>query len=98
MLFLPFAIMLHMNLKSLLARPYANYISNKIKKGTETAVEDQQAIFKQLIKSAKNTEFGKDHQFESINSYEEFKKQVPIRDYEELKEYIEKIKEGKENI
>lgn len=87
-----------MNLKSLLARPFAHYIYNKIAKGMETAVEDQESVLKSLIKSAKNTEFGKDHAFEKIETYTDFIKQVPIRDYEQLKFYIEKIKEGKHNI
>jgi len=64
----------------------------------ETAVADQQNIFKNLVKSAKDTQFGKDHHFETIQSYDDFKKQVPIRDYEQIKQYIEKIKEGKHNI
>jgi hypothetical protein len=87
-----------MNLKSLLARPFASYIYNKIKKGMETAVADQEAILKSLVKTAKNTEFGKEHGFENIHTYEDFKKQVPIRDYEQIKPWIEKIKEGKHNI
>src|SRR3954469_25269717 len=87
-----------MNLKSLLARPFANFIYNRISKGMETAVADQQNIFKSLIKSAKNTQFGKDHHFETVQTYADFKKQVPIRDYEQIKPYIEKIKEGKHNI
>ncbi|NNV57639.1 GH3 auxin-responsive promoter family protein [Limnovirga soli] len=87
-----------MNLKSLLARPFANYIYNKIAKGMETAVADQQHILKSLIKSAINTDFGKDHGFSNIHNYEDFKKQVPIRDYELLKPYIEKIKEGRHNV
>ncbi|MGI8951090.1 MAG: GH3 auxin-responsive promoter family protein [Chitinophagaceae bacterium] len=87
-----------MNLKSILARPFANYIYNKIKKEMETAVQDQESILKDLIKTGKNTVFGKDHHFENINSYEDFKKQIPIRDYEQIKNYIEKIKEGKQNI
>ena len=64
----------------------------------EAAVADQQGILKSLIKSAKHTEFGKDHGFESIQSYDDFKKQVPIRDYEQIKSYIEKIKEGRQNV
>jgi hypothetical protein len=64
----------------------------------DTAVEDQEKLMKLLIKSAKNTEFGKHHSFDSIQSYETFKKQIPIRDYEEIKPYIEKIKEGKHNV
>ncbi len=63
-----------------------------------TAVEDQENLFKSLVKSAKNTEFGKDHHFDSIQSYNDFKKQIPVRDYEDIKPYIEKIKEGRHNI
>ncbi len=87
-----------MNLKSLLARPFANYIYNKISKGRETAADDQESIFKALIKSAGNTQFGKDHGFENIQSYDDFKSSVPVRDYEQLKPYIEKIKQGSHNI
>jgi len=87
-----------MNVKTLLARPFARHIHNKITKGMETAVEDQQKILKNLVKSAKHTLFGKDHGFDSIQSYEDFKKLVPIRDYEEIKPYIEKIKEGKQHV
>ncbi len=63
-----------------------------------SAVEDQENLLKSLVKSAKNTEFGKEHGFESIQSYDDFKKQVPVRDYEDIKPYIEKIKQGKHNI
>ncbi len=80
-----------MYLKSLFARPLATYICNKVKKWMETAVEDQEKLMKQLVKTAKQTEFGKDHEFEKIESYEDFKKQIPVRDYEQLKPYIEKI-------
>jgi hypothetical protein len=87
-----------MNLKSLLARPFAGYIYNKIKKGMDTAVEDQESIFKQLIKVGKSTSFGKDHGFSGVGSYADFVKQVPIRDYEQFKPYIELVKEGRHNI
>ena len=87
-----------MAIKSLLAKPFANYIYKQIKKGMETAVEDQQRIFEQLIKVGATTEFGKDHAFDTIKSHEDFVKQVPIRDYEAFKSYIEKIKEGKHNV
>ena len=87
-----------MKIKSFLAKPFAGYIYKQIKKGMETAVQDQQEIFKELIKSAAKTEFGKEHRFESINSHSDFIKQVPIRDYEDFKPYIEKVKQGKHNI
>jgi hypothetical protein len=87
-----------MNLKSLLARPFAGFIHNRIIKGMDTAVEDQTAIFKSLIKTGQNTEFGKDHGLSSVSSYQEFISAVPIRDYEQFKPYINKIKEGKHNV
>ncbi|MCW3089542.1 MAG: hypothetical protein JWP81_611 [Ferruginibacter sp.] len=64
----------------------------------ETAEEDQQSIFNQLIKTGTKTYFGIEHGFENIKSYEDFVKQVPIRDYEDFKPYIEKIKQGKHNV
>ncbi len=87
-----------MKIKSFLAKPFASYIYKQIKKGMETAVEDQQAIFNQLIKVGSKTDFGKDHSFATIKTYEDFVQQVPIRDYEAFKPYIEKIKEGKHNV
>lgn len=64
----------------------------------ETAVADQQRIFRSLVKTARLTAFGKDHGFDTIQSYDDFKKLVPIRDYEQIKPYIEKIKEGTQNV
>ena len=87
-----------MKIKSFLAKPFANYIYKQIRKGMETAVADQQSIFNNLVKSAAKTEFGKEHGFASIKTYEDFVKLVPIRDYEAFKPYIERIKEGKHNV
>ncbi|MEI8059356.1 MAG: GH3 auxin-responsive promoter family protein [Ferruginibacter sp.] len=87
-----------MAIKSFLAKPFANYIYKQIKKGMETAVDDQHATLLHLIKVATKTEFGNEHGFENIKTYEDFVKQVPIRDYEAFKVYIEKIKAGKHNI
>ena len=87
-----------MNLKSLLAKPFASYIYNRVKKAAETAVSDQEAILKSLIKNAKSTEFGKDHDFAGILSYIDFKEKVPVRDYEQIRYYIEKIKHGQQNV
>lgn len=87
-----------MNFKSLLARPFAGFIYNRIKKGMDTAVEDQTAIFKSLIKTGQNTEFGKDHGLPAVSDYRDYINAVPIRDYEAFKPYINKIKEGKHNV
>ena len=87
-----------MKLKSLFAKPFASYIHNKVRKSLSTAVEDQEAIFKQLIKTGKITDFGKDHSFDDIHNLESYRKSVPLRDYEGFKPYIEKIKHGRHNV
>src|SRR5258705_2360524 len=87
-----------MNLKSLLARPFANYIYNKTRKSTQTAREDQEAILKMLLKTGKNTVFGKEHKLEAVSDHASFAQAVPVRDYEQFKTYIEQVKEGKQNV
>ncbi|MBC8004698.1 MAG: GH3 auxin-responsive promoter family protein [Verrucomicrobia bacterium] len=87
-----------MKIKSLLAKPFANYIYKGIRKGVGTAIQDQEAILKELIKVGKITEFGNEHHFKDVSSYESFSQAVPIRDYEAFKGYIDRIKEGKHNV
>jgi hypothetical protein len=87
-----------MNLKSLLARPFASYIYNKTKKGQHTALADQESIFKSLIKDGRSTIFGKDHLFYQVADHASFIQATPLRDYEQFKPYIEQIKTGKENV
>ena len=87
-----------MNIKSILAKPFAGYIYKQIKKGMETAEADQQAIFNHLVKVGSKTIFGRDHDFANIKSHEDFVKKVPLRDYEAFKPYIEKIKQGTHNV
>jgi hypothetical protein len=87
-----------MNLKSLLAKPFAGYVYKQIQKSKQHALADQDAILQDLLKTGRKTVFGKDHQFNSINTYTDFKQAVPVRDYEQFKNYIELIKQGKHNI
>lgn len=61
-------------------------------------MSDQEAILANLLKVGAKTEFGKEHKLAEVKTYAEFKQAVPLRDYELLKPYIEKIKEGKHNI
>jgi hypothetical protein len=87
-----------MKIKSFLAKPFATYINKQIRKSMQTAVPDQEHIFQALIKNASKTEFGKQHHFDKIKNHNDFVKSVPIRDYEDFKIYIDKIKDGKHNI
>jgi len=87
-----------MGIKSKLARIFARINSKKEQKWIHHPLETQNNIFHELISSAQNTRFGKDHHFDKIKSYEDFKKQVPVRDYEELKPYIDLILQGENDV
>ena len=87
-----------MSLKSFAAKIFANYIKRQTQSWASKPVETQQKVFQQLIQQAKNTSFGKDHSFDKIQSTQDFAQQVPIRDYEELKPYVNQVVEGKADI
>jgi hypothetical protein len=87
-----------MKIKSFLAKPFASYIYKGIRKGMATAVADQENILNQLLKVGKGTEYGKSVGLDKVTNYEEFKKAVSIQDYEQMRPWIDKIKEGKHNI
>jgi hypothetical protein len=87
-----------MKIKSFLAKPFASYIYKGIRKGMATAVADQENILKFLLKVGRNTDFGKEAGFDKVTDYEGFKQAVRIRDYEQMKPWIEKIKEGRHNV
>jgi len=87
-----------MALKSLLSLPFAKHIVQKNKRWKNNAVKVQNELLLSLVKQAQNTQFGKDHNFAEITNYTQWKENIPIRGYEELKNYIQQIIEGKENV
>jgi hypothetical protein len=87
-----------MSIKSIAAKLFAKSIHNKTQKWASNPIETQQKVFNDLIRQAKDTQFGKDHNFNAIQTFEDFAKQVPIRDYEELKPYVDRVVKGEENI
>jgi hypothetical protein len=86
------------SLKSTLAKPFAKRVYMSVQKWANKPIETQQKVFQDLIKSAKGTAFGKDHHFDSIKTHEDFVNQVPIRDYEAIKPYIERVVAGEVNV
>ena len=87
-----------MSIKSFSAKVFANYIRIKIDKWASHPEEAQKQVFENLLKKAENTLFGKDHDFKNIKNYQDFAKKVPIRDYEELKPYVDKMVSGEPDI
>lgn len=87
-----------MSIKSIAAKIFAKHIRNQIDKWASKPENTQEKVFKELIKAAQNTQFGLDHDFKNIHSYKDFANKVPVRDYEELKEYVDKMVSGEENV
>ena len=87
-----------MSLKSLLAIPFAKLATKKVYKWANNPIETQKKVFEYLITEGTQTAFGKDHDFISINSYEDFKKRVQINDYEGLRDYVDRMVAGEENV
>ena len=87
-----------MSIKSIFAIPIAKRIRKRIYKWADQPEKTQEKVFKKLISQAQHTIFGNDHNFKSIQSYHDFKREVPVRDYEALKPYIEKIVKGEPDV
>jgi phenylacetate-coenzyme A ligase PaaK-like adenylate-forming protein len=87
-----------MGLKAALSKPFAAFIIKGVNKWKKNAVAAQKETLVQLLDAAKDTAFGKDHQFAAIRNYEDFKKQVPVRDYEELRPYIDRVVAGQKDV
>ena len=87
-----------MFLKSIGAKILAKKAVRRIHKWSKNPIETQQKVLKALLYEAKNTSFGKDHHFHNIQTHQDFVKQVPVRDYEGLKDYFERTAIGEKNV
>lgn len=87
-----------MGFKAFLSKIFAARVQKDINKLRTNAVNLQHQTFLALIQKAADTSFGRDHHFAEIRTYEDFKERVPVRDYEELRSYIERITHGEENV
>ena len=87
-----------MSIKSIAAKIFANVVHKKTQRWVQNPIETQQKVFQNLIAFADVTQFGKDHNFAEIKSFEDFAKQVPIRDYEELRPYVDRVVKGEKDI
>ena len=63
-----------------------------------SAVEDQNKWMRHLIEKGRSTQFGKDHAFDQIRTYQDFQNRIPVRDYEGLRPYVDMIKNGESDI
>ena len=86
------------SIRSLFAKIFAAIIAKKVNNWASNPIDTQERVFKKLIKSAIDTKFGTDHNFKSINNHSDYISRVPIRDYEALRPYIERVIEGESDV
>jgi len=87
-----------MGLKSALSKVFAAAVNRQLNKLRKNAIALQQDTFSDLVDAAKDTAFGREHRFADINNYNDFKRNVPIHDYEDLRPYIDRVVNGEENV
>lgn len=87
-----------MGFRSSLSKPLARYIANQQQGWMYNAPAAQDNWRQRLIGQAKHTVFGREHFFKDIYSYEDFKQAVPVRDYEDLKGYIQQVIDGQDDV
>ena len=87
-----------MSVKNLAAKVFAKRIHALTQKWANNPVVTQKKVLESLLIAAAQTKFGKDHHFRSITSHADFVQNVPVRDYEGLKSYIDLVVNGESNV
>lgn len=87
-----------MGFRAAIVRPFAKAIARSIDRWSADAVARQEKVLRNLLDRGQHTAFGRDHRLSEVRTYEDFVQAVPIRDYEDLKVYIERIKHGEKNV
>ncbi|ARK10713.1 GH3 auxin-responsive promoter family protein [Fibrella sp. ES10-3-2-2] len=87
-----------MGIRSTFSKPLARWVRQRQQSWREQPGEAQQRWFRQLVDRAAKTQFGRDHHFADIRTQADFRQAVPIRDYEALKPYIERVTHGEPDI
>jgi hypothetical protein len=87
-----------MGIRSSLSKPLAAYIVKQQRQWSMQPEVSQEKVLKNLIEKGRHTAFGKDHHFNDVRTYEDFRQAVPVQDYEELKPYINRILKGEKDV
>lgn len=87
-----------MSIKAALSKPYARFMVQRRKAWSNHPLKTQEKWMHYLIKKAAGTAFGNDHSLESITDYASWKSSIPIREYEGLLPYVERVLKGEDDV
>ncbi|MFM2269806.1 MAG: hypothetical protein RL757_3247 [Bacteroidota bacterium] len=81
-----------------LLKYFVKYHKNRWDEEKNNAVQYQERIFQELLRRGVHSQFGQEHDFGSIKTYQDWCEKVPLRDYDAFIPYIEKIKAGESDV
>ncbi|MBC7892539.1 MAG: GH3 auxin-responsive promoter family protein, partial [Sphingobacteriaceae bacterium] len=87
-----------MGIRSVLAKPLAAFIVKRRRRWEEKPVETQEFWLEKLLEAGRKTAFGRDHRLSEVRTHAEFRQAVPVRDYEDLTAYVERVKAGESDV
>lgn len=87
-----------MGIRSVLAKPLAAFIVKRRRRWEEKPVETQEFWLRKLLEAGRKTAFGRDHRLSEVRTHAEFRQAVPLRDYEDLTAYVERVKAGEPDV
>lgn len=87
-----------MGIRSVLSKPLAKWVVQRQQDWMYQPAQAQQRWFQTLVDGGKHTVFGHDHHLKDVQTIADFRQAVPIRDYEDLKPYIEQILHGDSDV
>ena len=88
-------------MRKLVNRIFKEYYKLRIKRLERYMVNPhrvQQAVWKELIQTAKKTEWGRKYDFQSLKTPAQFSERIPVQDYENLKPFIERMMHGERDV
>jgi hypothetical protein len=71
---------------------------SQIEAWMEYPIDAQEKVFQYLVQQARDTEWGLKFDYASIRYADDFRRRIPLQDYESLKPFIQRIMEGEQNV
>ncbi|QJD78216.1 GH3 auxin-responsive promoter family protein [Spirosoma rhododendri] len=87
-----------MGVRSIFSKPLARWVVERQQTWMYQPAQTQQRWFEQLVAAGRKTAFGRDHHLHDVQTIADFRQAVPVRDYEGLKPYVERILAGEPDV
>ncbi|HOF15712.1 MAG TPA: GH3 auxin-responsive promoter family protein [Bacteroidales bacterium] len=87
-----------MQLSTYILKTYFKTKGKNVQKIINEPYRCQEKCLHFLLRAAKHTAWGQEHQYNKLSSYEDFREKIPINTYQSLYPYIERSIKGERNV